>query len=144
MFVAKVDDIGTGLLMVTEDRILFYKTGILPGINVRTVEIPLRDVSQIDISSGFAKGTLRINAGARRFDAEDVFKSAHLSAAAQYIRERACHAASGTLVQPAVSSKNVSTIDTAALLRELGSLKDAGILTEEEFHAKKTEILARM
>jgi hypothetical protein len=30
------------------------------------------------------------------------------------------------------------------LLKELGGLRDAGVLTEEEFNTKKTELLARL
>ncbi|ROQ40694.1 putative oligomerization/nucleic acid binding protein [Frondihabitans sp. PhB188] len=37
-----------------------------------------------------------------------------------------------------------SQIDVADQLSKLASLRDAGILTEEEFTAKKTELLARM
>jgi len=36
------------------------------------------------------------------------------------------------------------TVDPIAQLKELGALRDAGILTEEEFAAKKTDILSRM
>ena len=42
----------------------------------------------------------------------------------------------------ATSSGNSSS--PADLLKQLASLRDAGILTEEEFHVKKTEILKRM
>lgn len=35
-------------------------------------------------------------------------------------------------------------VDPIAQLKELGALRDAGILTEEEFAAKKTDILSRM
>jgi hypothetical protein len=35
-----------------------------------------------------------------------------------------------------------STGDTLAQLKELGELKDAGVLTEEEFAAQKAKILA--
>jgi hypothetical protein len=38
----------------------------------------------------------------------------------------------------------VAIDDAASLLRQLGSLRDEGILTDEEFEAKKAEILARM
>ena len=37
-----------------------------------------------------------------------------------------------------------SGLDLLELLRKLGDLRDAGVLTEEEFQAKKTEILARI
>lgn len=36
------------------------------------------------------------------------------------------------------------TVDPIAQLKELGALRDAGILTEEEFSAKKAEILRRL
>lgn len=35
-------------------------------------------------------------------------------------------------------------VDVAAQLQQLGSLRDAGILTEEEFAAKKAELLSRI
>jgi hypothetical protein len=35
-------------------------------------------------------------------------------------------------------------VDPIAQLKELGSLRDLGILTEEEFSAKKVEILRRL
>ena len=34
--------------------------------------------------------------------------------------------------------------DIMKMLKELGELKTAGILTEEEFNAKKTELLAKL
>jgi hypothetical protein len=37
-----------------------------------------------------------------------------------------------------------SAPDPIEQLRKLGELRDAGILTEEEFSAKKTDILSRM
>lgn len=42
------------------------------------------------------------------------------------------------------TAKSASSTDPMAQLRELGELRDAGILSEEEFAAKKTEILARL
>jgi hypothetical protein len=42
------------------------------------------------------------------------------------------------------ASPVVSAPDSMAQLKQLGELRDAGILTEEEFGAKKASILARM
>jgi hypothetical protein len=39
---------------------------------------------------------------------------------------------------------HASGLDLVELLKKLGDLRDAGVLTEEEFQAKKTEILARL
>lgn len=46
-------------------------------------------------------------------------------------------------IQPNAPQKE-SKEDIMNLLKELGSLKEAGILTEEEFDAKKKELLARL
>lgn len=44
--------------------------------------------------------------------------------------------------QPSVKAQTREEI--LDLLKELGGLRDAGVLTEEEFNAKKTELLARL
>lgn len=46
--------------------------------------------------------------------------------------------------QPQGSGKAQTREEVMATLKELGGLKDAGILTEEEFEAKKKELLARL
>lgn len=47
-------------------------------------------------------------------------------------------------IEPAEPMLEGVTVDPIAQLKELGSLRDAGILTEEEFSAKKAEILRRL
>ncbi len=44
----------------------------------------------------------------------------------------------------AVAAPTAPVSDVAAQLRQLAELRDAGILTDDEFAAKKTELLARM
>lgn len=45
---------------------------------------------------------------------------------------------------PAAASAGTPGPDLMAQLRQLGELRDAGILTEEEFSAKKADILSRL
>lgn len=45
---------------------------------------------------------------------------------------------------PAPATATPVAPDAAQQLQQLGALRDAGVLTEDEFAAKKTEILARM
>lgn len=46
---------------------------------------------------------------------------------------------------PAIDRPKSAPVDSPAdLLSRLGQLRDAGVLTEEEFKAKKAEILARI
>lgn len=57
------------------------------------------------------------------------------------------HPAAAAPVAPAVppaAAPAEAAADPIAQLEKLGSLRDAGILTEEEFAAKKAEILSRM
>ena len=51
----------------------------------------------------------------------------------------------GSLVTPGQIQVQLSPpADPIDQLQKLGQLRDAGILTEEEFQAKKSEILSRM
>ena len=50
-------------------------------------------------------------------------------------------AAPAPVAQPAAPA---AAPDVAAQLQQLASLRDSGILTEEEFTAKKTELLGRL
>nr|WP_274635518.1 SHOCT domain-containing protein [Microbacterium bovistercoris] len=58
------------------------------------------------------------------------------------------HPAQQTRVTQAVPAPPVAaavpSVDVAAQLQQLASLRDAGILTEDEFVAKKTELLSRI
>ena len=58
---------------------------------------------------------------------------------AQYTEQQASAAAQG--VEEAAPAPEPTMDDTAAQLQELAKLKDQGILTEEEFTAKKKQIL---
>ena len=49
-----------------------------------------------------------------------------------------------TRAAPVVESTTASAPDVADQLVKLASLRDAGVLTEAEFAAKKTELLSRM
>jgi hypothetical protein len=72
---------------------------------------------------------------------------------AEQVREVLMQLASGTHPSQAVSAPVASPVaapapvqaapDLTAQLQQLASLRDAGILTEEEFAAKKADILAR-
>lgn len=50
----------------------------------------------------------------------------------------------GQTQQPAAEEKEMSRDEIMKTLKELGELKEAGILNEEEFDAKKKELLARL
>jgi hypothetical protein len=45
---------------------------------------------------------------------------------------------------PGAGSAPLSSTDAAAAIRHLGELRDQNLITDEEFEAKKRELLARM
>ena len=49
-----------------------------------------------------------------------------------------------TLVAPVINSTKESNDEIIELLKKLGDLKASGILTEEEFDAKKKELLTKI
>jgi hypothetical protein len=57
-------------------------------------------------------------------------------------QEQAYEQAPPPAPEPAAAPAAPSTGDTLAQLKELGELKDAGVLTEAEFEAQKAKILA--
>lgn len=138
---------GQGLLVMTDRRLLFVKDGIMAKT---TEDFPWAKVSSIQWSSGLATGTLIIFASGARAEIKNVNKSdgkalaeaarGRVNGAGAAAAEPAVHAAAPS-AQPAVTT---SASDPIEQLRQLGQLRDAGVLTNEEFDAKKAEILARM
>ena len=59
-----------------------------------------------------------------------------------YVRTRA--ASPSEVTGPAIATDVPSSGDAMEQLRKLGELRDAGVLTPEEFDAKKTELLSRL
>lgn len=70
------------------------------------------------------------------------FRSAILGA----MQEQEAKASAPVVVQaaPAVPAPAAAAPDLTAQLQQLAALRDAGVLTEEEFAAKKADILARI
>lgn len=46
--------------------------------------------------------------------------------------------------QSQVSAQNINVQDIPEQIKKLAELKDAGILTEDEFNSKKSELLEKM
>jgi hypothetical protein len=71
------------------------------------------------------------------------FRSAILGA----MQEQEAKASSPVVVQaaaPAAAAPAAAAPDLTAQLQQLAALRDAGVLTEEEFASKKADILARI
>lgn len=130
---------GQGLIVLTDRRLLFVQDGIM---SKTTEDFPLDKVSSVQWSSGMLTGDIVIFASGNKSEIKTVNKDDgkemvdavrhRLSAPTQ--REPA---SSATATAPPAS-------DPIEQLRKLGELRDAGIVTDAEFEAKKADLLGRL
>ena len=127
------------LAVATDRRLLFIDHAMLTNA-VDTQVIRLDRVQAVSSSQGFVLGKISIDLGARVLVIDNCMKE-HVKVwadmANKAIGERE-DAQSAPVVAPVVES------DPLEKLKELGALKEAGILTEEEFNATKAVLLAKL
>jgi hypothetical protein len=140
--------------VLTDRRLLFYKEGITSGKNV---DFPLDKISSVEFSKGMLLGKIVIFASGNKVEISNVDKN-HGRLLAEHVRDRlhgsappqSSPAAPASEAFPPPSSTPTQASDADSLrayvdqLERLGQLRDAGVLTEEEFQAKKAQILERM
>lgn len=121
---------GVGLLALTDRRLLFFHRGWLS----QTLEdFPLDRITSVLWHVGMVGGTVTIHASGKRAEITKVQKDDGRELTDR-LRER--------LAMPApVPSAADGIIEQ---IRRLGELRDAGILTDEEFETKKAELLRRL
>jgi hypothetical protein len=124
-----------GMLLLTDARLLFFYSGVRPP----GLDLPLGAVTSVTTSSGLSTGvvTLVVAGQERPLLVERIVK-ADLEPLAHAIR-RAAEAAPA----PAPTSTS-GVVDPFVAMERLAALRDSGVLTEEEFSAKKQELLDRL
>jgi hypothetical protein len=129
---------GKGLVVLTDRRLMFIKEGVMR----RTSEdFPLDKMSSAQWSSGLATGKMTIFASGNKAEIGGVNK-ADGKRIVDNLRARL--SAAPTPMAPASTADGGGTPDPTDQIRKLAELRDAGILSNEEFETKKAEILGRM
>lgn len=142
---------GTGLIVLTDRRLLFVKDG---WTTKTTEDFPLDKISSVQWSSGPLLGKLTVFASGNKAEIVNVQKQTG-KVIADTIRERLASGPSYPATPPpapvqqapappAATQQPVQGDDVFAALEKLGKLRDAGVVTAEEFEAKKAELLARI
>ncbi|SCF13240.1 PH domain-containing protein [Micromonospora purpureochromogenes] len=154
--------IGGGRYKLTE-TMLYFERGFL---SINAQQVPIGDVIDVDLRQSItqkARGVGSVVVKVQRSNGvelvvlEDIPQpreavavindTAHAARLAQQQRTNTRHY-SGLPGTPAPAAPAPTAapapVDPIAQLRQLGELRDAGILTEEEFAAKKAEILSRL
>lgn len=131
---------GTGLLVLTDRRLLFVKDGMM---SKTTEDFPLSKVSSIQWSSGMLLGTITVFASANKVEIKNVDKGDGKELV-DVIRARIAPGADAPPPAAPAEPAAAAGPDLIDQIKRLGELHDAGILTDEEFSTKKAELLARM
>jgi len=130
---------GIGLLALTDRRLLFLKDGMM---SQTSEDFPFDKISSIQWNSGMIQGSITVFVSGNKAEIKAVPKETG-KAMVDTVRERISN--SSVRDKPAApSGAQPNQDDVMAQLRQLGELKEAGVLTDEEFGTKKAELLARL
>lgn len=148
-------------LIATDRRAFIFKTGVAAGATFgqKFGSFDYRNISGVQLHLGMLNGSVVLDIpGAapvgssywgngnndpwKAQNAIPVSKSKNLEAVVSSIRRLIMdfHARMNAPVAPAPAPER----DIAAQIEKLGELRDRGLVTPEEFEAKKTELLARL
>lgn len=132
----------TGLVVLTDRRLLFLADGWL---SARMEDFPIDKISSVQSNTGLVLGTLTIFASGNKAEIGGLTKE-ECKAIGDALRARISGSppASVAAAVAAPTPAGAPQPDVLDQLRKLGELRDAGVLTEEEFAAKKSALLDRL
>lgn len=148
---------GTGLLAATNLRLIFLKDGLFSKTHE---DFPLKSISSVQWSSGMILGSITIFLSGNKAEIKNIQKGpgkelsdwvrAVISGAVdpnpqQIVEEEESDEVFESLPEtPVTPIEKTSAGEVATSIRHLAELRDQGLLTEDEFTAKKSELLGRL
>jgi Bacterial PH domain/Short C-terminal domain len=127
----------TGLLVITDRRVVFTEQGMMRS---RLEDFPYEKISSVQTETGVVFGKLTIFASGNKAIIERIGPKERVPEIGDYVRARLSVGAANSVPTDAARAEP-TPMDQ---LRQLGELHDAGILTDEEFEAKKAALLERI
>jgi len=145
-------------IVATDRRVLIIKTGLQAGgfgLGKKCKTFPYEHVTSIDCNKGIAMGRIQITAGGTNENRTGFFSGARVAEnmvsfrATQYHKfqvatnriRKLLEDRRGSLAKPVITQQVESIPDQ---IKKLAELKEAGILTTNEFETKKKELLKRL
>lgn len=122
-----------GLLVVTDRRLLFYEKGMGRS---RQEDFPYSKISSIQTSTGMMSGELIIFASGNKAKVEKVLPKERTTEIGDYIRNRISDD------KPVTTPTAAAAPSAADRLQTLQSMRDQGLVSDDEFEAKRQQILA--
>lgn len=130
-----------GLIVVSDRRVMFVEQGL---IRHNFEDFPYEKVSSVKTETGMRSGKITIYASGNKAELKDIHPKVRAVEIGDYVRVR-ISAGSSSKASAAEAPAAVGVTDSPMeQLKKLGELRDAGVLTPEEFDAKKAELLSRM
>jgi len=135
-----------GLIVVTDRRVMFVEKGM---VRSRLEDFPYGRVSSVQSQTSMMSGKLQIFASGNKAVIDNVMPKDRATEIGDYVRHRLAepHGAAATPASAAPAppvAPGAGQPDITDQLKKLGELRDAGVLTTEEFETKKAELLARL
>ncbi len=130
---------GTGIVVLTDRRLLFLKDGRL---SKTSEDFPLSKISSVQCSTGMMLGKITVFASGNKAEISNVQKLDG-KAITDAVRSRLADP-QPLAAQQSASPPPVVEPDVYAQLTKLGELRDAGVLTDDEFQTKKADLLGRL
>lgn len=125
------------LIVLTDTRLVFLEKGLL---RESVKEFQLGAISSLSLSKGWGTESLEFTVSGARGKITQLESGQGENIANLYRQLRNTPVAKPPAPAPAAPDQP----DVLAQLARLGQLRDAGVLTEEEFTAKKRELLGRL
>ena len=132
------DSMRTGILVATNQRLLFYAKKLM-GYELESY--PYANISSIEMGKNLAGEHFTFFASGNEVKLKWI-REGDVRAFADAVKEQMENAKPSSAPAPGRSSEQAT--DYVEQLERLGKLQKEGVLTAEEFSAKKAEILARL
>lgn len=136
------DSIRNGVLIATDRRVVFYAKK-LGGFDLES--FPYGNISSFEHGKSMMGHQVAFHASGNKVNVKWLQPPNEFAAFLDVVKQamNAKHIAPAPPAVPAVASVAPPT-DVMSLLKQLGELRDAGVVTSEEFEAKKAELLSRI
>lgn len=132
------DTVRAGILLATDRRVVFYAKKFT-GYDLES--FPYGNISSFEQGKNMMGHNITFYASGNRVHVKWIPTDNNLAALTDLVKA-AMNASHRTA--PASAPSAPAQPDVMSQLRQLGELRDAGVVTQEEFDAKKAELLSRL
>lgn len=127
----------SGVLVATNKRLIFIDKTLLGKLYVE--DFPYDKITSIQYKTGWVFGEITIYASGNKAEIKDVLKG-HVKRFAEYVRARITAPKEHASLS-AMQTQSINNVDFLSQLERLATLKEKGLISDEEFEAAKKRLL---